>query len=83
MKMICEFFGAAGEIGRERQPLLGTIAADNFFEARLVDGILPRCRDLTFAGSLSMHITSLPFSARHAPATNPTYPLPTTAIFNS
>ena len=40
MKMICEFFDAAGEIRRERQPLLGTIAADNFFEARLVDGYL-------------------------------------------
>src|SRR5262249_15816051 len=30
--------------------------------------------------SLSTHTTSLPFSARQAPATRPTYPLPTTAI---
>src|SRR5688572_14071122 len=28
-----------------------------------------------------MQMTSFPFSARHAPATRPTYPLPTTAIF--
>jgi hypothetical protein len=28
-------------------------------------------------------MTSLPFSARHAPATSPTYPLPTTVIFIS
>src|SRR5919109_3751440 len=34
-----------------------------------------------FASSLSTHVTSLPVSARQAPRTNPTYPLPTTAIF--
>src|SRR4029450_10467428 len=44
-------------------------------------GILPRCKDRTFAGSLSTQTTSFPFSARHAPATRPTYPLPMTAIF--
>src|SRR5688572_10999598 len=44
-------------------------------------GILPRWSERTLAGSLSTQMTSLPFSARQAPATRPTYPLPTTAIF--
>src|SRR5215218_4761250 len=35
----------------------------------------------TFATSLSTQVTSLPDSAIHAPSTNPTYPVPTTAIF--
>src|SRR6185503_17622812 len=34
-----------------------------------------------FASSLSTHVTSLPVSARQAPRTSPTYPLPTTVIF--
>src|SRR5947209_13465021 len=38
---------------------------------------------LILASSLSMQMTVLPFSARHAPTTSPTYPVPTTAIFMS
>src|SRR5215510_4225321 len=36
----------------------------------------------TFASLLSTQTTSFPLSAKHAPATRPTYPVPTTAIFN-
>src|ERR1041384_494774 len=44
-------------------------------------GILPARSIRTFASSLSTQTTSLPLSAKHAPATSPTYPVPTTAIF--
>jgi hypothetical protein len=30
---------------------------------------------------MSMHVTTLPLSAKHVPVTSPTYPVPTTAIF--
>src|SRR5687768_17819398 len=45
-------------------------------------GILPRWSIRTLASTLSTQITSLPLSAKQAPATSPTYPVPTTAIFN-
>src|SRR5689334_3168687 len=44
-------------------------------------GILPARSIRTLASSLSTQTTSLPLSAKHAPATSPTYPVPTTAIF--
>src|SRR5438270_12463159 len=44
-------------------------------------GILPARSMRTLASSLSTQITSLPLSAKHAPATRPTYPVPMTAIF--
>src|SRR5215510_8415352 len=37
----------------------------------------------TFASLLSTQTTSFPLSAKHTPATRPTYPVPTTAIFMS
>ena len=37
----------------------------------------------TFDSSLSTQTTVLPFSAKQAPTTSPTYPVPTTAIFIS
>src|SRR5690242_8625279 len=43
-------------------------------------GTSPRCSASYFSGSLSTRITSCPSSAKHAPATRPTYPLPITAI---
>src|SRR5438477_3020034 len=46
-------------------------------------GILPAASVRIFDSSLSMQTTVFPFSARHAPTTSPTYPLPTTAIFMS
>src|SRR6266540_598820 len=45
-------------------------------------GIFPRWSIRIFASLLSTHTTSLPLSAKQAPATSPTYPVPTTAIFN-
>ena len=44
-------------------------------------GIRPRRSIRTFASTLSTQTTSLPVSARQAPTTRPTYPVPTTAIF--
>src|SRR5882757_4201022 len=44
-------------------------------------GISQRCRAATFSGTLSTHVTSLPLSAKHVPATRPTYPVPTTQMF--
>src|SRR5215475_4063161 len=44
-------------------------------------GILPARSVRIFAPSLSTQITSLPLSAKQAPATSPTYPVPMTAIF--
>ena len=44
-------------------------------------GIFPRRNIATLRWSLSTQVTSLPDSAKPAPATNPTYPVPTTAIF--
>src|SRR2546422_11645307 len=41
----------------------------------------PALRVAIFDPSLSTHTTALPVSARHAPNTSPTYPVPTTAIF--
>src|SRR5215207_8681547 len=38
-----------------------------------------RCNRAIFSASTSTQTTSLPVSAKHAPATRPTYPLPTTA----
>src|SRR5688572_29672749 len=46
-------------------------------------GISPRRSASTFAASASTQTTVLPFSARQAPTTRPTYPVPTTAIFRS
>src|SRR5829696_574796 len=46
-------------------------------------GTLPLDSARTFAASLSTHTTSFPLSAKHTPATRPTYPVPTTAIFMS
>src|SRR3970040_1409765 len=43
-------------------------------------GISPRRKAATLASSLSTQTTSLPVSARQAPTTRPTYPVPTTAI---
>ena len=40
-----------------------------------------RCRRATFAASTSMQRTSLPTSARQAPVTSPTYPVPMTVSF--
>jgi hypothetical protein len=54
--------------------------ADHLFEPRLAISIL-RDGASTLAASLSTQTTSFPFSARQAPATSPTYPVPTTAIF--
>src|SRR5688572_16470514 len=45
-------------------------------------GIFPRWSIRIFASALSTQMTSLPLSAKQAPATSPTYPVPTTAIFN-
>ena len=39
-------------------------------------GICPRCSVRTLAASLSTQTTSLPFSAKHAPATRPDIPAP-------
>src|SRR6188472_399418 len=44
-------------------------------------GTLPLDSARTFVASLSTQTTSLPLSAKHTPATRPTYPVPTTAIF--
>src|SRR6478752_6882273 len=44
-------------------------------------GILPARSVRIFAPSLSTQTTSLPLSAKQAPATSPTYPVPITAIF--
>src|SRR5436305_587410 len=46
-------------------------------------GILPAASVRIFDSSLSIQTTVFPFSARQAPTTSPTYPLPTTAIFMS
>src|SRR4026207_78953 len=43
-------------------------------------GIRPRRSIRTFASTLSTQMTSLPVSAKQAPTTRPTYPVPTTAI---
>src|SRR5688500_3209500 len=45
-------------------------------------GILPRWSIRILESTLSTPMTSLPLSAKQAPATSPTYPVPTTAIFN-
>src|SRR5687767_668782 len=45
-------------------------------------GIFPRWSIRIFASTLSTQTTSFPLSAKQAPATSPTYPVPTTAIFN-
>src|SRR4026208_1492939 len=44
-------------------------------------GILPARSVRIFVPSLSTQTTSLPLSAKQAPATSPTYPVPITAIF--
>src|SRR5947199_1866436 len=43
-------------------------------------GTWPAFKAASFCSSLSTRITSCPRSAKHAPATSPTYPDPTTAI---
>src|SRR5439155_25359034 len=43
-------------------------------------GTWPAFKAASFCSSLSTKITSCPRSAKHAPATRPTYPDPTTAI---
>src|SRR6185312_1391320 len=45
-------------------------------------GTPPACRVVTRFKSLSTQMTECPSSARHAAATNPTYPEPTTVIFS-
>src|SRR5687768_4944343 len=44
-------------------------------------GSVPRLSRSTFARSLSTQTTSLPRSAKTAPVTSPTYPVPTTQMF--
>src|SRR5438876_7129415 len=46
-------------------------------------GIFPSFNALTLASSRSRQKTSLPMSARQAPVTRPTYPVPTTVTFMS
>src|SRR5437667_12821552 len=43
-------------------------------------GTWPVFKAASFCSSLSTRMTSCPRSAKHAPATSPTYPDPTTAI---
>src|SRR2546423_6944384 len=43
-------------------------------------GDCPDCRCAIFAASTSTQCTRCPASARHTPVTNPTYPVPMTAI---
>ena len=45
-------------------------------------GTSPRFSAAILASSMSTQTTVLPFSARQAPTTRPTYPVPTTPIFN-
>ena len=71
-----------GQAGGEAQPLFGAVAPDELFEPGLVDrescpGSAPRI----LAASLSTQMTALPVSAKQAPTTSPTYPVPMTAIF--
>ena len=56
-------------------------SADQLLEARLVDRSLPFESSAIFVASLSTHVTSMPKSARHAPVTRPTYPVPTMQMF--
>src|SRR5438552_14158516 len=44
-------------------------------------GEIPRFRSAIFVSSLSTQVTSMPKSARHAPVTSPTYPVPTMQMF--
>src|SRR3972149_6856627 len=44
-------------------------------------GMIPRFSESIFALSLSTQVTSLPRSAKTAPVTSPTYPVPTTQMF--
>src|SRR2546426_12833086 len=44
-------------------------------------GMRPARRAIIFSSSLSTQTTSLPRSAKTAPVTSPTYPLPTTQMF--
>src|SRR6266508_1941061 len=46
-------------------------------------GIRPVRKDSILARSLSTQTTSLPRSAKTAPVTSPTYPVPTTQIFKA
>ena len=41
----------------------------------------PRCSAAILRASTSTQMTSLPLSAKHVPATRPTYPVPTTQMF--
>src|SRR4029078_9925743 len=43
-------------------------------------GICPCCSMSIFCATLSTQVTSMPKSARQAPVTRPTYPVPTTQI---
>src|SRR5215472_10380612 len=43
-------------------------------------GIAPRCKPAIFAASWSTQLTDTPNSEKHAPDTNPTYPVPIIAI---
>src|SRR5512141_1485976 len=42
---------------------------------------MPFFRSVIFVSSLSMQVTSIPKSARQAPVTRPTYPVPTMQMF--
>ena len=44
-------------------------------------GISPRSSESILAWSISTQVTLMPISAKHAPETSPTYPVPTIAIF--
>ena len=84
MNTISEASHRGRQVGRERQPLFVLVAPNHLLEARLVDRHLARRRSIAiFDSSLSTHTTVFPFSARQAPRTRPTYPVPTTAIFIS
>ena len=80
MKQARAALHGALQVGGEVQTARVDVARHDGLEARLVDRHLAARSISIFGGTLSTQVTSMPNSARHAPVTSPTYPVPTTQI---
>jgi hypothetical protein len=64
----------------ERQATLLGIFRDEIVEPGVEDGDVPLRNASILDASLSTQVTTWPKSAKHAPDTSPTYPVPITAM---
>ena len=80
MKMTCDCLRGMAKIGGELDLAAGPMPAQQLGKKLFVNRYQTLVEFVTLSSSLSTHKTRWPISAKHAAATKPTYPDPTTVI---